>query len=91
MDQAWGTVLDVYDGDTFHLDISSVRKGNTHPYKDVERVRLRSVHAPELHDPGGRAARDRLRRQIAGRRVRIDVYARDTYGRLLAEVDPNPT
>lgn len=91
MDQAWGFVLDVYDGDTFTLDISSVREGNAYDYGDIERVRLRSASASELNDPGGREARDRLRRQIAGRRVRIDIYSQDVYGRVLADVDPNPT
>ncbi|MFM2162833.1 MAG: hypothetical protein RLZZ383_2345 [Pseudomonadota bacterium] len=91
MDQAWGFVLDVHDGDTFTLDISSVRKDNAYVYNDIERVRLRSVTAPELHEPGGPAARDKLRREIGGRRVRVDIYGRDTYRRLLADVDPNPT
>ncbi len=91
MDQAWGFVLEVLDGDTFTLDISSVRKDNAYTYNDVERVRLRSGSAPELNDPGGHAAREKLRQEIGGRRVRIDIYGRDIYRRLLAEVDPNPT
>lgn len=91
MDQVWGYVLDVHDGDTFTIDISSARSGNAFEYADVERVRLRSVSAPELHDPGGRAARDRLRRQICGKRVRVDIHCRGPYKRLIAEVDANPT
>ena len=91
MDQAWGFGLDVHDGDTFTLDISSVRKDNAHTYDHVERVRLRSVSAPELRDPGGAAAREKLRREIGGRRIRVDIYGRAFFWRLLAEVDPNHT
>lgn len=89
MDRAWGFVLNVYDGDTFEIDIDSVSRHNTHTYRDVERVRLRSVSAPELSESGGVAARERLRRRLLGRRVRVDIHARDAYGRPLVDVTTN--
>ena len=64
------------------------RDGRT-PTDDVERVRLRGVHAPELSEPGGLAARDRLRRELLGRRVRVDIFARDVYGRPVVDVTTN--
>lgn len=90
MDCAWGYVIDVPDGDTFKIDITSQKRGNEYHYEDLERVRLRDRNAPEISAPGGIAAQRRLASQIAGRRVRIDIYGRDKYGRLVAEVDPNP-
>lgn len=51
-----------------------------------ERVRLRSVHAPELHEPGGAAARARLAALIASGEVRLVRRGRDRYGRTLADV-----
>lgn len=89
MDRAWGFVLNVPDGDTFEIDIDSVSRQNTYSYNDVERVRLRGVHAPELSEPGGLAARDRLRRELLGRRVRVDIFARDVYGRPVVDVTTN--
>lgn len=86
VDQAWGYAQDIIDGDTFVMRVISVRRGNAYPLSEVERVRLRDVYAPELHERGGRAARERLRRSIAGRRIQITVHARDVYGRVLATI-----
>lgn len=91
MDQVWSYVLDDNEGDTFTIDISSARSGNTYEYADVERVRLRSLSTPELHAPGGQAARDRRRRKIGGKRAQLDIYSRGPYKRLMADVDGSLT
>lgn len=86
VDQAWGYAQNIIDGDTFVMVVTSVRRGNAYSLREVERVRLRDVYAPELHEPGGRAARERLCRRLAGRRIQITVHARDVYGRALATI-----
>lgn len=51
-----------------------------------ERVRIRSIDAPEMRQPGGREARDALAEMIRDRTLS---YSRDTcdrYGRTLAHV-----
>ncbi len=83
MDTIEGLVINVLDGDTFDLDVDRVGRSNGYEYNDVERVRLAGVNAPELAEPGGRAAHTRLRTAIQGRRVRVDVRARDRYGRIV--------
>jgi endonuclease YncB( thermonuclease family) len=90
MDKAWGYVLNAVDGDTFTLDVDSVSRDNKYDYSDVERVRVRGVDAPEVGERGGAMATSRLRASLVGRRVRIDIHARDKFGRLVADVDPNP-
>lgn len=90
MDQAWGYVDKVVDGDTFVMRITSVSRDNEFNLGNLERVRLRRTNSPELHARGGKAARDRLLGRVAGRRVRIDVFARDRYGRALADLSTNP-
>jgi len=71
----------VLDGDTLEIeDGAGIRT----------RVRLRRVDAPELSEPGGPEARDALERRLHGRRVRVTPYARDAYGRLVAEVNLEP-
>lgn len=90
MDKAWGYVLDVTDGDTFTLDVDSVSRSNSYAYNDVERVRVRGINAPEIGQPGGRRASSHLRSSLVGRRVGIAIHARDTFGRLVADVDLNP-
>lgn len=68
----------VFDGDT--LDV--------HHLKDHQRIRLYCIDAPESDQPPwGGEARDELRALApAGTEVRLDVRARDAYGRLVAEV-----
>lgn len=90
MDQAWGYVNEVLDGDTFVMLITSVSRHNEFELARVEHVRLRRKNAPELTARSGRAARERLRRLVAGRRVRIDIFARDIYGRPLANLSTSP-
>ena len=69
----------VYDGDTVKL-------------RDGRKVRLLNINAPEIEherkrgEPGGQAAKERLRSLLSGRKVRLefDVERRDKYGRTLA-------
>lgn len=86
MDILGGQVINVLDGDTFDLDVDEVGEDNDYDYSDVERIRLRGVNAPELDEPGGRAALARLRAEIAGQRVRVGIHARDRFGRLVSDV-----
>ncbi len=88
MDRVFGYVLRVVDGDTFELDVDSVSRGNQYNYNDVEKVRIRGIDAPELNSNAGRAAKVRLQNKIQGRRVEVDVSARDIYGRLVGDVTP---
>ena len=51
------------------------------------RVRLRGIDAPELCQQHGTQARDALRALVpTGQRVRVTIYARDRYGRAIADV-----
>ena len=78
-------VLDVYDGDTFTVELAD---------GTVEKVRLIGIDTPELHDNVhgasnpvfGPAARDYLADLITGSHVTLvlGVKERDRYGRLLA-------
>jgi len=86
MDQAWGYVTTVLDGDTFDFDVDSVSGDNQFEYKDIERVRVRGVDAPELGRRGSRTATARLRALVGGQRIGIRIHARDTYGRLIADL-----
>jgi len=86
MDRVFGYAQRVIDGDTFELDIDSVSRGNKYSYKDVERVRIRGIDAPELNTNAGQAAKARLQKQFQGQRVEVDVSARDVYGRLVGDV-----
>ena len=51
------------------------------------RLRLRGIDAPELCQQHGTQARDALRALApTGQRVRVTIYARDRYGRAIADV-----
>jgi hypothetical protein len=64
--------VQVVDGDT-------IRYG-------TERIRLRGLNAPELSDPGGFAAQQRLAELLRQGSIRIIPHGLDVYGRLLADV-----
>lgn len=48
-----------------------------------ERVRLRNIYAPELREPGGREAKQRLQQRIDSGELRIERRGKDKYGRTL--------
>jgi hypothetical protein len=56
---------------------------------DRQKVRLTNVYAAEMNEPGGRAAKQRLRSIIASGEVVLRPLGTDRYGRLLAEVYVN--
>jgi len=51
-----------------------------------ERVRIANVFAPEISEPGGVAARERLQELVAGGRVTLNRTGYDPHGRTLATV-----
>lgn len=64
-------VTEVLDGDTFVVEDNVI-------------VRLVSVEAPEVEVCGGERAKRVLAEMILGKRVRLEVQVRDSYGRLVA-------
>ncbi len=86
-------VTRVIDGDTFVAQIElplDVTLRNQH-------IRIRGVDAPELDadDPAERAraeaATQWLRRKLKWQRVRLAVHGRDSFGRVLADVQLDGT
>ena len=73
-----GRVLRVIDGDTVRVQLAS----------GPINVRLHAVDTPELGQPWGRDARDRLARRLpAGRAVQLEVTDQsDGYGRMVARI-----
>lgn len=64
--------VQVVDGDT-------IRYG-------TERIRLRGLNAPELSEPGGFEARQRLAELLNQGNIRLIPHGMDVYGRMLADV-----
>jgi micrococcal nuclease len=54
-----------------------------------ERIRLRGIDTPELDEPDGLAAKQRLEELLRSRPMEIIPYGRDIYDRLLADVFVN--
>lgn len=54
-----------------------------------ERIRLRGIDTPELSEPGGQAARQRLEQLLQEGPVRIVPHGQDVYGRTVADVFVN--
>lgn len=51
-----------------------------------DRIRLRGINTPELNEPGGDAARERLAQLLQQGPIRIVPYGQDVYGRTVADV-----
>jgi micrococcal nuclease len=73
-----GTVTYVVDGDTVHVRPPDGGKPIS--------VRVYGIDAPEICQAGGEASRDALVRRALGRQVVVSGKARDSYGRLLAQL-----
>jgi endonuclease YncB( thermonuclease family) len=52
----------------------------------TERIRLRGMNAPELSEPGGREAQQRLAELLSHGDIDIVPHGQDVYGRMLADV-----
>jgi endonuclease YncB( thermonuclease family) len=52
----------------------------------ANRVRLRGINAPELAEPNGEAARQRLEQLLQEGPIRIVPHGQDVYGRTVADV-----
>lgn len=81
-------VIDVYDGDTFDVEVDLGFKVTV-----KDRVRLRGVDAPEIRTKDKKEkrkaveSRDYVRGLIEGKVVDLSVYGYDKYGRVLGDVD----
>jgi len=54
-----------------------------------ERVRIEGINAPELKEPGGQQARQRLQRRLEFGEIVIERRGRDKYGRTLGRLYVN--
>ena len=73
-----GLVTYVTDGDTLWVQPDA---GGT-----AVKVRLQGLDAPEICQPGGKAARELLTRLALNKRVTVQVVSHDQYGRTLAAI-----
>lgn len=81
-----GPVIKVIDGDTFDMKVKFTGNDNKNKYNDEERIRIADIDAPELRSPAGRRSKEQLENKLKSKEVRCYVQARDTYGRIVAEV-----
>lgn len=82
-----GPVTNVVDGDTFDMHITHLGKNNKEKYNDDERVRIAGIDAPELNTKEGKIAKEKLEKMLNEKEVRCKVQSRDTYGRIVAEIE----
>lgn len=76
-DTITGRVVNVHDGDTLTvLDESHTQ----------HKIRLAGIDAPELGQAYGRASRDYLAKEVAGKTVSIEWNKHDKYGRTVGKV-----
>jgi endonuclease YncB( thermonuclease family) len=88
LDEAYGTVTNVVDGDTFDV---TIEKASPKVSYAAERIRLADVDSPEMDSDEGLAARDFTYAVLMNKRVYLDIddqssNGRDSYGRLICLV-----
>jgi endonuclease YncB( thermonuclease family) len=81
-----GPVTNVIDGDTFDMKVTHVGESNKNKYNNEERIRIADIDAPELRTSAGKRSKEQLSRKLNGKQIRCYIQARDTYGRIVAEV-----
>lgn len=76
---AWtGVVTYVTDGDTLWVRADGA--------SEARKIRLRGLDAPEICQAGGPQARQLLAERVLHREVQVQTFARDRYGRLIAQL-----
>ncbi|MBN2777040.1 MAG: thermonuclease family protein [Bacteroidales bacterium] len=77
-------VKEVIDGDTF-----DVTPGWKWDGKNGDRVRIANLDAAELHQPGGQAAKTKLKNLVEGKAVELKNAVNMSYGRIVCDVHYN--
>jgi hypothetical protein len=85
LDEAYGIVTNVVDGDTFDV---TIEKTDPRVVYSVERIRLADVDSPEMDSEDGLQARDFAFAVLRNKRVYLDIddrsgTGRDAHGRLI--------
>lgn len=75
-------VYRVHDGDTFYAEVDL-----DFYFRGLIAVRIHALWCPELHEPGGKEAREYMRRKISGKQVLIESYKdEDSFRRWVCDV-----
>ena len=82
-----GPVQGVIDGDTFDINVTHTGKSNKYTYNNTERIRIVGIDAPELNTSAGLLAKADLKTKISGKEIRCHVHSRDSYRRLVGDVE----
>ena len=85
-DVNYGTVTEVVDGDTFKVRVYFQVENNKTRYGSNETIRIADIDAPEIPSASGLEAKKKLENKIKSKNVRLEIQARDTYGRLVCKV-----
>jgi endonuclease YncB( thermonuclease family) len=75
------------DRRTFALDVTHVGDANKDEYLRTETIRIVNTDSPQLNDPGIERTRLSLQDKLLGKEVRCYVRSRDTYHRVVAEIE----
>ena len=82
-----GPVVTVFNEDTFAMDVIHVGTDNKREYEEEEIVYIYSIEAPHMRALMGQRSKRLLERKLMGREVRCWVRGRDSYHRVVAEVE----
>ncbi len=82
-----GKVTYIMDRRTFSMDVTHVGDANKGEYLRNETVRIVNTDSPQLNEQGVQRTKHTLQAKLLGKEVRCRVRARDTYHRVVAEID----
>jgi len=82
-----GPVINVVDGDTFDMHVTHLGENNKEKYNDDERVRIAGIDAQEINTKTGKIEKEKLENKLNGKKVLCKVQSRDSYGRIVAEIE----
>jgi len=86
-DIIYGIVDSVIDGDTFIINVTELPKPSKNNYNRWERIRISNIDSEELDMLRGVRDKVKLENVVQGRVVRCSVQSRDTFGRVVADIE----
>ncbi len=82
-----GIVTYIMDRRTFAIDVTHVGDANRDEYLRTETVRIVNTKSPQLNEQGMERTKLILQEKLLGKEVRCFVRSRDTYRRVVAEIE----
>ena len=82
VDVIWGTVTNIFDENTFEINVTHREKNNKERYEDIERIVIMEIEVPQVPNNTTDRSKEILERNLKEKFVRCDIQQRSDQGYL---------